>query len=217
MKKALILANGNSPKKSEIKYLQSIGYNFLICADGGANSARKLKIIPDAIIGDLDSISEKTKEFYKDKTKIIKYKRQNDTDVEKSLKYLIKKKYDEVILLGASGDRLDHSFCNLGIVLKYFDKIRISILHEKSFLRPYSKNVVLQTIKNETVSIYGFDEKTKITSTGLKYPLKKTVLEFGKKEGTSNVAIKKEVTLKISSGIIFVIRDFNLLKKYDLI
>ncbi len=217
MKKALILANGDAPKIKQIKYLQKKGYKKLVCADGGANSARKLNIIPDVIIGDLDSISENTKKYYTAKSKIIKVKRQNDTDVEKAIKYLIKNKFDEVILLGATGDRLDHSICNLGIVLKFFQQINISILHDKSLLRAYDTNVELITQKDETISIYGFDDKTKITSRGLKYPLKNVSLPFGKKESTSNVAKSKKIQLEISNGIIFVIREFKIIKDNDLI
>lgn len=217
MKKALILANGDPPLKSQINYLKKIGYNNFICADGGANSARKLGIIPNAIIGDMDSISAESKNYFSSKCEIIEIKRQNDTDVEKVLKYLIKKKIDRVILLGATGDRLDHSICNLGIVLKYYDRINISILHAKSFLKPISNNITFQTVIGETISLYGFKNKTKITSKGLKYPLKNIALPFGLKESTSNVAKSNNVTLKVSGGIIFVIRDFNLLKKNDLI
>ena len=64
MKKCIILANGKPPKKSIITFFQKKGYNKLICADGGANSALKMKLVPDLIIGDLDSISsEALKEF----------------------------------------------------------------------------------------------------------------------------------------------------------
>lgn len=217
MKKALILANGKAPKKKDIEYLISIGYSKLICADGGANSARKLNILPDLIIGDLDSISYENKNFFKKKVDIVEVKRQNDTDVEKALKYLIKKKYKEVILLGSTGDRLDHTICNLGIVLKFYNNIRIKILHQKSFLVPYSGNIQLNTIIDETISLYGFSDKTKITSNGLKYPLKNMAITFGKKESTSNVATKNNVSLKISEGVVFIIRDFNLLKNNGLI
>jgi len=171
MKKALILANGLHPKKTVIEYLQNNGYKTLVCADGGANSAYKLKLIPEFIIGDLDSINPNVKKFYEKKSKIIKYERQNDTDVEKCLKFIIKKNYDEVILLGATGDRLDHSFCNMGIVLKFFNEIKINILHQKSFLNCFTGKVVLNTLKDEIISLYGFDKKTKIKSVGLKYPL----------------------------------------------
>lgn len=217
MKKAIVLANGDIPAKSQIIYLSKIGYSFLICADGGANSASKLNVVPDLIIGDLDSITDENKKIFADKCKIIQIKRQNDTDVEKSLKYLIRNNYEEVILLGATGDRLDHSICNLGIVLKFFNQIRISIVHKKSFLRPYKGEIKLKSVEGETISIYAFNRKTKITSKGLKYPLKKSTLPFGEKESTSNVALGKEVSLSVKGGIAFVVREFNLMKKYDLL
>lgn len=217
MKKCIILANGKIPPKNIVKYLQQINYSLLVCADGGADSARKLGIIPDYIIGDLDSVKDETLKFFRNKSKIIQIKRQNDTDVEKCLKFVIKKEYKDAVLLGAIGDRLDHSFCNLGIVIKFFDKIRVRIISDKSILTPYKGIVSLPAVEGETVSLYGFNEKTKITSMGLKYPLKKTPLPFGKRESTSNVAVGKTVGLKIDRGIIFVMRDFNLLRKHDLL
>lgn len=217
MNKAVVLANGDIPAKSQINYLRKIGYSFLICADGGANSARKLNIVPNVIIGDLDSINEENKKFFADQCKILKIKRQNDTDVEKSLKYLIRNNYEDVILLGATGDRLDHSICNLGIVLKFFSQIKVSIIHSKSLLRPYKGEIKLKTVKGETISIYAFDRKTKISSKGLKYPLKNAVLPFGEKESTSNVAVGEEISLSIKGGIAFIVREFNLMKKHDLL
>ncbi len=217
MKKCIILANGKQPAKSVVGYLQSTGYNMLICADGGADSAKKIGVIPDYIIGDFDSIKDETLTFFKTRSKIIRLKRQNDTDVEKCLKFAIGKHCEEAVLLGAVGDRLDHSFCNLGIVIKFFNRIRVRIISDKSILSPYTGEVVLKSVPDETISLYGFNAKTKITSIGLKYPLKQTALPFGQKESTSNVAVKEKVALKITGGMIFVIRDFNLLKKNDLI
>ncbi|HSP87552.1 MAG TPA: thiamine diphosphokinase [Ignavibacteriaceae bacterium] len=216
MKKCIILANGKSPKKSVIKFLQKHNYTTLICADGGANKALNLNLIPDFIIGDLDSIEDSTLKYYQDKSEIIKLKRQNDTDVEKCLKFAIQKKYDEVILLGVTGNRLDHTFCNLGIVIKFFKKIKLKIIAEESLLIPYSGKVELKTSPGEIISIYGFDKKTKITSTGLKYPLKNSILPFGEKESTSNVSISEKVILHINGGIIFIVRNFNTAKSYAL-
>ena len=216
MKKCIILANGFPPRKNTVKYLQDKGYKTLLCADGGANSAKTLDLIPEYIIGDLDSIRPDVYKFYSDKSDIIKINRQNDTDVEKCLKFVIKKKYDEVVLLGATGDRLDHSFCNLGIVLKYFSKIKMMIIHQRSLLTAYTGNIILSTIPNEIISLYGIDSRTRVKSSGLKYPLKNITLPFGQKESTSNIAVNNKVQLQIKGGIIFVIRDFDLLKKYDL-
>ncbi len=216
MKKCLIIANGKPPAKSVVNYFIDKGYSTIICADGGANSARRISITPDFIVGDLDSVSETTLNYFKGKAKIIQYTRQNDTDVEKSIKYAIRKKLKEVILLGVTGDRLDHTICNLGIVLKFFHRIKISLMSEKSFLVPTNKTVCLKSKIGETISIYAFDTKTKISSTGLKYKLKNTALPFGVRESTSNTAIQNEIKITPVNGIVFIIRDFIFMKKHDL-
>ena len=216
MKKCIILANGQTPSKKIFNILAKTGYNTLICADGGANAAAKLGLIPDHIIGDLDSINPVVYDYFYDKCEIIQIKRQNDTDVEKCLKFAIKNKFDDAILLGSTGDRLDHSFCNIGIVIKYFDRINVKIIHKKSLLSAYTGIVTLKTVRNETVSIYGIDSKTRITSTGLKYRLKNISLPFGKKESTSNIALQNEINLKIKNGVVLVIRDFETMSKYGL-
>jgi len=216
MKKCIILANGKSPRKSVITFFQKNGFDTLLCADGGTDSALRLGLSPDYIIGDLDSISKEAIKKFKTTSKILQYKRQNDTDVEKCLNFAIKNKFDEALLIGVTGNRLDHTLCNLGIVLKFFNKIKLSLLAENSYLKPYTGDVRLQTQKSEIISLYGFDKKTKITSKGLKYPLKNISLPFGDKESTSNVSTSNSIQLKIRKGIIFIIRDFNFIKKYDL-
>lgn len=217
MKKCIILANGDKPKKSVVAFLIESGYTTLICADGGANSALKLGLKPDYIIGDLDSIEQNAKEYFAGRCRIIQMKRQNDTDVEKCLKFAISKGFIEAIMLGATGSRLDHSFCNLGIVLKFFSKIKIRILHDNSLLQALTGNVTLQTSPGEVISIYGFDSKTNVTSVGLKYALSNTPLPFGVRESTSNIALGNNVKLNIKNGKMFVIRDFEMMKKNDLI
>jgi thiamine pyrophosphokinase len=217
MKSCIIIANGDSPKKGIIKYLKRNGVSSIIAADGGANSTFKLGITPNYIVGDFDSIKPSVKKYYLDKSEIIYFERQDDTDVEKSLKFAIENNFETAYLLGGTGNRLDHSICNLGIVLKFYNKIRIVIIHGKTILFPYSSDTKLETIPNETISLYAFDDKTTITSEGLKYPLHKATLQFGKRESTSNVALGNVVNLKIEDGIIFVIRELKIMKQNGLI
>ena len=217
MKSCIIIANGDKPSKQNINYLLKNRVKTIIAADGGANSCYKLGIVPHYIIGDFDSINPEVLSYYKNRSEIIKQSRQNDTDVEKALKFAIKKKFETVYLLGGTGDRLDHSICNLGIVIKFFSKIRIIIIHGKTVLFPYADNVKLKSIPYETVSLYAFNSNTRITSSGLKYPLRDVSLRFGEKESTSNVALSDSFELKISGGIVFVIRELKIMKKDGLI
>jgi thiamine pyrophosphokinase len=214
--KCIILANGKPPAKSVLSLLKRKGYSILICADGGANAARKINVLPDYIIGDFDSITKDTLKYFTGKSEMIEIKRQNDTDVEKCIKYAIKKKLKDIVLTGITGDRLDHTFCNLGIVLKFSHLVRLRIIAESSLLAPYTGDVNLKTCSGETISLYGLNAKTRILSEGLYYPLKNISLPFGIKESTSNIAVGREVKIRISGGVIFVIRDFKTVIKHDL-
>jgi len=217
MKSCIIIANGDQPSKQSIIFLNRYGIKTIIAADGGANSCFKFGIVPDFIIGDFDSIEPQILSYFEHKTKLVKYIRQNDTDVEKALKFAVKRKFKTVYLLGGTGDRLDHTICNLGIVIKFFPKVRIIMIHGKTILFPYGEDAILKTTPAETISLYAFNSNTRITSTGLKYRLHNSSLKFGEKESTSNVAIGDKVKLSISGGIVFVIREFNKVKKDDLI
>jgi thiamine pyrophosphokinase len=61
--------------------------DIIICADGGANNAKKIGVIPNYIIGDLDSASKSSIEFFKDKSKIIKDNNPDKTDMELALSF----------------------------------------------------------------------------------------------------------------------------------
>jgi thiamine pyrophosphokinase len=76
--------------------------------------------------------------------------------------------------------------------------------------------VELKTFPGETISLYGLSSKTKIFSQGLHYELQNVSLPFGVRESTSNIARQNLVRLKISDGVIFIIRDINLMIKHDL-
>lgn len=215
MKKVILIANGDKPSKKVFSFFQKLGYDKIISADGGADNARKIGIKPDYIIGDLDSVSSDTLKFFEGKSQIIQYKRQNDTDVEKAIKFAVKRGTKQIVLFSGTGNRIDHSFSNLGFVYKYFPKVDISLIHGNSILKCFTGNVEMSVTREEIISIYGIDRKTKITSKGLKYKLTDAALPFGVRDSTSNSALSTKVELKITGGKIFVVRDIKLIMKHD--
>ena len=211
MKKCLIWANGESPPKSLVKKIIKLGYDHIICADGGANSAYAFGFVPNYVVGDFDSVSPKVLTAFEKSSEIIRYRRQNDTDVEKALKLAIAKKFRRAVLIGATGDRLDHSLCYLGVLLKYRDKIDITMVHGKTGAYVLQGEIEFKTTPGEIISIYAFDDKTKIKSGGLKYPLKNISLPFGAKESTSIVATGGKVKLEITAGKVIIVRELKAL------
>ena len=65
--KACIVLNGEVRDYEFLKSnFQNNKYDFIICADGGAKHLYKINIIPDYIIGDLDSLNSEIISFYKE-------------------------------------------------------------------------------------------------------------------------------------------------------
>lgn len=209
MKNCVILANGEAPLKSEIEFILNSGYNTLICADGGANTAFEFGLVPDFIIGDFDSVKREVLDYFYGKSGIIKVETQDDTDVEKCLKFAINNGFEKVIIIGATGDRLDHSFSNLAVCLRFSDKIQINLIYKKSILFVCRNQYSFKSTPGEPVSIYGFDNETKIKSSGLKYELLDETFPFGIRESSSNEAAGSEVNLNISGEKIILIRNYK--------
>ena len=109
-KNILIICNGEVPHSKIIKKFISLA-DLIVCVDGGANSALKLNISPDYIIGDMDSIKPLTAERFKNVKHIFKPD-QDFTDLEKTLIYLQEFKPEIIHIFGAIGNRIDHSLSN---------------------------------------------------------------------------------------------------------
>lgn len=89
----------------------------IVCADGGANRLRDsgLDIVPDAIVGDLDSIREDVAAYYREKrVSIIEDGDQYSTDMDKAVRWAIKQDpNDDIVIVASMGGRLDHSLSNI--------------------------------------------------------------------------------------------------------
>ncbi len=215
MKIAVIIGNGKKPGKAVLNYILNSGPVFIVAADGGANHLYELDIIPDLIIGDMDSISEEAKIYFQSKSTFEKLERQDDTDIEKAVKYLIDQNYTEAYLVSCDGFRLDHSINNISHLIKYFDRIKLKFIDSETFAVPYANKINLTTQLGETISLYGFSDKTRVTSLGLKYPLERTLLQFGFSDSTSNEANADSIHLEIEDGIIIIFRNLQTALKYD--
>lgn len=216
MKKALIVGNGKPPLKSFITKLKSFGYDFIIAADGGYNSLVKLNLQPNVVIGDFDSIIF-NKEKKNASTKFIKLSRQNDTDMEKAVKFAVKNKFEKIILLAATGMRIDHTLGNLAIPLKYAGEIEIAILSNYSFLQIIHGRTSFASQKGETISFIAFDKNVTFTSHGLKYEMNNLNLSFGYKESISNESRGQKFEIKVEGGFAMMIRNAKFVLKHAFI
>jgi thiamine pyrophosphokinase len=203
-KHALIICNGEIPPK---KFILSLLKNkpFIICADGGANKARLFGIIPHVIIGDLDSITRETRRYFSS-VPIIHRADQNSTDLEKSLDYLLNQSYSSATVIGATGERPDHTMANFSILLKYHRKISLLFLDERCTVEVIHRRVRFRAVKGQQISLVPLGRCSGIITRGLKYPLNDESLAPGVREGSSNEAVKSVVSVSLKKGSLLLFK-----------
>jgi thiamine pyrophosphokinase len=202
MKCALILANGKPPSKRLFNiYFQSAAW--FICADGGANTAAYFNCSPDLIIGDLDSIKKETLAFFK-KVDVRELKDQNSTDLEKALTAALQKRYKEIVVLGATGGRLDHAIGNLSALAKFSPKARITFVDDTGKFFSVNHSGEFNSPVGTIISLLPLSRCSGIVTKGLKWNLKNESLELGIRESTSNVSISSPVNIKVKKGSLIV-------------
>jgi thiamine pyrophosphokinase len=205
--KALVICNGDVLSKAKIAPLLR-EKPFIICADGGANKARLLGIRPHAIIGDLDSISSRTRKHFS-RVETIHIAVQESTDLEKALDFLLKLLIPSATVVGATGGRPDHSLANLSILKKYHKRIRLLFSDPYCDIRIIDNKIVFKAIVGSVISLMPLDRCEGIQTIGLKYSLNNESLELGEREGTSNVVTSSPVQITVKKGclLLFVVKN----------
>ena len=163
-----ILANGEV-KNTEFLKSKIQETDFFICADGGANHARKIEMIPDCIIGDLDSISPENLTYFQNqkKTKIIKNSDQNKTDMELAIYLAQEYSPEKIMIFGALGKRIDHALANIVCLLKIPKKIQTSIIDEQNEIQIVRESIQFRGKKGDIISAITLSNVESLSYQGL--------------------------------------------------
>lgn len=196
--RAVIIGNGTV---SDYELIRSIikEDDFIICADGGYNHAKKAGIVPDLVIGDFDSSVKPANDIER-----FVYPVQKDfTDGELCVKYACEHGFEEIVMLGMTGSRMDHTLtdmlllaqCKKGCIID--DNNEIYLLRDK---------FVIENKKGMTLSIIPVNsDLCGLYAKGLEYPLNGDTLYFGESRGNSNVITEDYCEITAKSGMGFII------------
>ena len=205
--KAIILCDGELPDSSLLKNIISDS-DLFIAADGGANTAKNLRLFPDVIIGDLDSYRPTGNE----NAEVIHDTDQETNDLEKALLYAKKNHYSDITVFGATGERLDHTLKNLSVMKQFnnqFDTLLFKDQYSDIFLinSPFKKHLPVGT----SISLFPLSGRVDgITTKGLKFPLTDEYLENGIRDGTSNQTVEKKVEIEFKNGDLLLFINHNI-------
>ncbi len=204
--KALILAGGDLKFNKEV-YSLCQNSDLIIAADSGLRHAKKLNLIPQIIIGDFDSVEERTLAQFPKIKKLSYPSKKDKLDLELALDYAISKFSTEIILIAATGDRLDQTLAAILIAAKIAKNTKISLHsgHEDIFFLADKSKLNLELAKNTNFSLLSLKAKSIISLKGAEYNLNKFQLGFGLGLGVSNIVLNPPIELNLDSGLVAVI------------
>ncbi|MGA9116920.1 MAG: thiamine diphosphokinase [Bacteroidota bacterium] len=199
---ALLVCNGDPPAASLVRRLAR-GASLVVAADGGAEACRRCGVRPDVIIGDLDSLRTSTRRFFR-ASRVIRIRRQDNTDLEKALDYLREGGVRQVTIAGAAGRRVDFTLANLAVLCRYASSMRIRCVGPGWYAVPVWRHLELKEPRGRIVSLVPFGTCRGVTLSGLRYPLRDAVLPAGR-AAVSNVVRGKKCIVEIRSGRLLVL------------
>ena len=214
MPRAVIFANGQLPNLETARSLLHAD-DYLIAADGGAIHLMKMGILPDIVIGDLDSVDEDTlSELTSSEVDILQYSEDKDeTDIELALRYALELRPSAVLIIGALGGRLDQTLANLSILTDpALPHIEIRLddgVEEAFFCRAMSVKGGQAGVwgrSGDTVSLIPWHAPVEgVTTEGMQWPLYGETLYPDKSRGISNKMLADSASVSVQSGLLLIV------------
>ncbi len=203
-KKAVIVANGLFPTHP-VALNQLENAEFIICCDGAVNKLEKTTFLPNAIVGDLDSLKEDLKHKYREI--LFHFSDQETNDLTKAVNWCTDHLFNDVIIVGATGLRDDHMIGNIFLLPQYASMVNVKMYTDHGVFTSISENQIFKSYKGQQVSLFATNPQMHISTKKLKYPLQKQNLPM-LWQGTLNEAIEDNFELEVSGGDLLVYQEY---------
>ena len=197
-----LIVSGGEVKEGFLTWIvKNGGFDVILAADAGMEALYRDHILPDIIVGDFDSVNPDTLEYFHDKEQIevcMLNPEKDDTDTEYAIREAIRRGAMEIVVIGATGTRIDHVLGNISLVDEHN---RIRMINQPLTIRKAEQY-------GKYVSLIPFSEKVSgVTLRGLKYPLTDYTMGGFNSLGISNEIVSDEASISLSSGQLIVIES----------
>ena len=206
MKRCVIVGGAGIENYKRIKDMLRDN-DFVIYCDCGLKHQDALGIEPDLIIGDFDSWENPNADTETIVLPVVK----DDTDTFFAVKEAVKRGYDEFLLIGVFGGRLDHTLGNLSIMLNLFKQgKKVTAADDYSIITVVGESAEYISEEFSFFSLLAIDGKAEgVTIKGAKYPLENAVFTPDFPLGVSNEVLPGETAeVSVKRGNLILIKDF---------
>lgn len=202
----IILADGQFPEHEIPLNLLHSGRS-IVCCDGAAMKAVAAGLEPAAIVGDLDSLTAECQLRFADR--LVFNPDQETNDLTKAVSHCISQGIKKIIILGATGNREDHTLGNLSLLADYASQIDVELYTDTGWFIPVLKTSRLKSVKGQQISIISLTPTENLTLRNLKYPVENKPLRMWW-QGTLNEAIGDWFELIFDKGMYLVFRLYTI-------
>jgi thiamine pyrophosphokinase len=201
----VIVANGNFPTHEvPLGYLKNAAR--IVCCDGSAENLIKSGYIPDAIVGDMDSLDPSIAGRFHDR--IFRNSEQETNDLTKSVSWCLERGHRDLVILGATGKREDHTIGNISLLADYSRSASVKMVTDTGILTAVSESSGIPSFPGQQVSLFSIDPETEITSYGLIYPLEHRKLKNWWM-ATLNECSGQAFSLEFEKGTVIIFQRFS--------
>lgn len=191
----IVVANGSFPQATESLELLKNAPVIIAC-DGAVKNLHERGYIPNAIVGDLDSIPPELLRIYADRIHTVEDQEIND--LTKAVRFAHASGYRKLLILGATGLREDHTLGNISLLLEYAPLFeQIEMLSDYGRFIPVLKSSTLPSTPGQQISIFSMYPCGEITTEGLRWPITRRRLTAWW-QGSLNEALGSQFTLTLS-------------------
>jgi len=199
--KAIVFANGEGPSPETLREALA-GAEFRAAADGGADTAFSLGVIPDLVIGDLDSLSAGGRARLP-AGRILRDADPDRTDLQKAVEACLDRGATEIAVVGAGGGRADHALANLSVLFLYRDRARIVFLDGRFAITAATRRTPLDGPPGTVVSLVAMGHCVGVTTRGLRWDLTDASLDFSPR-GIHNEIRSSPANVSVDKGNLLV-------------
>ena len=203
----LLVIGGTGPSPARLSECAR-GVGFVVAADSGLDSCVAAGVVPDLVVGDMDSLSDPGLLRGFPSERVLLFPRDKDeTDTEIGLRILHERGWGHVTIAGGAGGRIDHLLGVAGLFERDAPPARWITGREDLLL--VSGEAVFPGWAGSTVSVFPVgDRAAELHSEGLKWPLDGLELRRGFC-GISNVAEADPVLIRVGFGKLLVVHSFE--------
>ena len=210
----VIISGGCIDDTFATEWLKKNEYDCMIAADSGMNFLHRNGLVPDIIAGDFDSVEIESLQHFQDlnNVQVIKLNpMKDDTDTEFVIREAIRRGATEIIVLGATGTRLDHVLANvnlLGIGLEENVSIELVDAHNRIRMIDDSLEIEKSNQFGSFISILPVKGDAKgVTLKGMKYPLQDADIACFSSLGISNEIVEDVARISVKQGVLLIIES----------